>query len=78
MISRLFSCGNICDICSTCAAVNRSPLLVPFAPEPDRDEKKYRYEKNMSSPTMINEGIEIVASSSCVDMMADGADVGSN
>ena len=26
MISLRFSCGNICDICSTCAAVKRRPL----------------------------------------------------
>ena len=76
IISLLFNCGNICDICSTWVAVNRRPLPVPAAPELDRDEKKYRHEKNTRMPTKINDGIEMVASSSWVDMMTDAGGVG--
>ena len=42
MISLRFSCGNICETCSTCAAVKRRPLrdVEEDGEELERDEEK--------------------------------------
>ena len=40
MISLRFSCGNICEICSTCAAVKRRPLREEDGDELEREEEK--------------------------------------
>lgn len=64
MISRLLNCGNICNTCSTCAAENLKVCDEAGVELLDRAAKKYLYEKNMITPTIIRDGIEIVASSS--------------
>jgi hypothetical protein len=71
MMSRRFSCGNMAETCSTCAAVKRRPLLRPLldAPAPADDDVHHRYVKNITAVTKRREGIEIVAcSSTALDM----------
>jgi hypothetical protein len=70
MISLLFSCGNICVICSTCAGVKRCPFRRD-APPPleDLEDIKYLIMKKDRNATNASEGMEMVASSS-VDAIA--------
>lgn len=69
-MSLLFSCGNICDICSTCAGVKRCPFRRE-APSPleDLEDIKYLIMKKDRNATNASEGMERVASSS-VDAIA--------
>jgi len=74
MISRRFSCGNIWDICSTCAAVKRWPALRPEVPELLllRDRNQYRIRKIERKATKAREGSERVSSSSSDDAISEG------
>ena len=64
-MSLLFNWGNICDICSTCAGVNRCPFrrCTPSLLE-DLEDMKYLIMKNERNATSASEGMESVASSS--------------
>ena len=64
-MSLRLSCGNICDICSTCAGVNRRPLRRDVdSLVVNLEDIKYRMMKKDRTATKASEGIESVASSS--------------
>lgn len=80
IMSRLFSWGNICDICSTCSGSTTLPGARPCAPAleppaPLSRLKNHRITKNETTARVRSEGILIEGSSS--DMMVEKKNEGS-
>ena len=65
IISLWFICGNICDICSTCAGSTLRPRGSCTA-APSRDEKNHRKTKNETTARVRIEGMLSVGSSSAM------------